>query len=265
MMHAAARCRPPMLLAACALLLAAGLARAGEAGECRLRVGWDPYEPYSYQADGDGPPLGFDIDVVSRVAEVNACTVTLQKLAWDEILAALEAGRIDITVGTGYKPDRAAWSYYSEPYRKEIVGLLVRAGTAERFAGEDLDAVFRSGLVFGKTTGDTYHEPARTAFARYPGQVRGPVAEDENVRRLLARAIDGFLIEVNVAGALTRRLRVADRVEFHPLVFQAGEYRLQMSRATVPAELALRIDAALQELKSSGWLEAAMRRHGIRQ
>ncbi|ANO51010.1 substrate-binding periplasmic protein [Woeseia oceani] len=234
----------------------------GAARDCHWRVAWDPYEPYSYSAGSD-LPLGFDIDVVTEVAARVGCTVSFEEMAWGKILEALESGAADVTVGTGYKNDRAAWSWYSESYRKEVIGLLVRSGTVADFPGTTVDEVLASGLVFGKTVDDMYAAPLESAFARYPAQIKDRVTEAENLQRLLEQSIDGFLIEVNVAAALIARLDAANAVEFHRMKFDAGTYRLQMSKKTVTPERLADVNAALQALAQSGWLERGIEAYGI--
>jgi polar amino acid transport system substrate-binding protein len=244
---------------------AGGPAAVGaEAAEpCQLHVAWDSYEPYSFSDDAKVPPKGYDIDVVSRVAGMIGCTLSFEELSWSEILVALREGRADITVGTGYKPERAVGSYFSESYRKEVIGLLVRVGTATTFAGDNLHDLLRSGLKFGKTTDDAYDSEIMQALAQYPDQVLEPVSEADNLDRLLAKSIDGFLIEVNVGAALMRRAGVTDQLEFHPLAFDAGDYRLQMSKKTVTARRVAEINAAIQELAASGWLDRTIKAYGM--
>jgi len=237
-------------------------ARVDDTGGCELTVAWDPYEPYSY-ADGTDTPVGFDIDAVSKIAEMIGCSLTFVEMEWSDVLTALRNGEADMTIGTGYKQDRAVWSYYSEDYRKEVIGLLIRVGTAAEFAGGSLDNIFKTGLVFGKTTDDSYDRDAIAAFERYPTQALRPVSEEQNIGRLLGGSIDGFLIEVNVAAALIRKLEVRQKLEFHPLTFDAGAYRLQMSKKTVAVELVAQMNEAIQQLKSDGWFARALMKYGV--
>ncbi|HNP36193.1 MAG TPA: transporter substrate-binding domain-containing protein [Woeseiaceae bacterium] len=232
------------------------------AGTCDLRVAWDPYEPYSY-AIGDADPVGYDIDVVTRLAGLLGCQLSFTEMSWSEVLQALEAGNVDVAVGTGYKKERAEWSWYSESYRKEVLGLMVRKGASETLPAASLEELFRQGFIFGKTIDDTYSATMETTFAEFPDLVRPRVSEEENLRRLLEGSIDGVLIEVNVGSALATRLGVAEELEFHPLAFDAGEYRLQMSKASVSEKTVLRLDAAIQQLNASGWLTEALRKYSI--
>ena len=251
-----------LLTFACCFCPLSSWARVDDTEGCKLTVAWDPYEPYSY-SDGSDTPVGFDIEVVSKVAGMIGCSLTFIELEWGDVLTALQNGRADIAIGTGYHTDRATWSYYSESYRKEILGLLVRDGTAGEFAGGSLDEIFRTGFIFGKTNDDTYDQDENAVFERYPPQVRGRVSEEQNIGRLLAGSIDGILIEVNVAGALIRKMDASQKVEFHPLTFEAGDYRLQLSKKTVPADGFAQINEAIQQLKSDGWFARTMRKYGI--
>jgi ABC-type amino acid transport substrate-binding protein len=117
--------------------------------------------------------------------------------------------------------------------------------------------------LFGKTAEDTYGARLEAIFATYQDQVRLGVNEEENVRRLLGGSIDGFLVEVYVGAAVASRLGSADAVEYHPLNFDAGTYRLQMSRQTVSAERLGAFNAAIQELAFNGWLADQMKYYDI--
>lgn len=252
----------------CVAVLAIALASCGvdsapsDSGTCELRVAWDPYEPYSY-AEGSGDPMGFDIEVVKKVAEEIQCSLTFREMPWNDILLALEDGSTDITIGTGFKPERAEWSWYSESYRDEVIGLLMRKESAARFPGDSLDTLLAGGLLLGKTTDDTYDAATETVFAKYPAQVLGRVSEAGNLERLLDGTIDTFLVEINVAAALAKRRGVVDRIEFHPLEFPAGAYRLQMSKKTVSPDRVAAINAAIQRLVASGWTERTLQTYGI--
>lgn len=229
---------------------------------CELRVAWDPYEPYSYSA-ADGRPIGYDIDVVKRVANEIDCTVTFTEMAWSDILIALQNGSVDVTVGTGFKQARSDWSWYSESYRDELIGLLMRSGDAGRFPGNSIEELLRGGMLFGKTTDDTYDSAKEAVFKKYGEQVLARVSEAENLDRLLDKSIDSYLIEVNVAAAMINNKDMADRVEFHPLVFPDGAYRLQMSKKTISADRVAEINAAIQRLLQSGWLSEALEAYSI--
>lgn len=255
--------RTALCLLAALILAACAQDADNQAGTaCELHVAWDPYEPYSYKSSG-AKPVGYDIDVINKVAGIIGCTLHFSEMAWSEVLTALEAGDVDLAVGTGYKQSRAEWSWYSESYRKEVLGLLVRAGAPEVFYGSSMDELFRQGFVFGKTTDDTYSEAIQETFERHPDLLRPRVSEEQNLLRLLDGSVDGVLIEVNVGSALARKLGVADQLEFHPLAFSAGEYRLQLSKATVTARTVVQVNAAIQQLAASGWLADALREYGI--
>ena len=257
--------RPAALFFACCALFAGACdsALVSDPVEiCHLRVAWDPYEPYSYTGGG-GAPAGYDIDVVTEVAGTIDCELSFTELAWNDVLLALQSGDADIAVGTGYKADRSEWSWYSESYRREVIGLMVRAGTSEQFRGDSFASVLQSGLTFGMTTDDTYDASMTAAFEAFQGQVRPRADEPTNIHRLLDDTIDGFLVEVNVGAAIALKLNAADQIEFHPLAFDAGAYRFQMSKVTISTERLAEINAAIQELDAAGWLASRLDAYGI--
>ena len=53
------------------------------------------YKPYSY-IDTDGNPVGFDVDSIKWIAEQKGFEVEVIPVAWDGIIPALQAGKIDM-------------------------------------------------------------------------------------------------------------------------------------------------------------------------
>lgn len=75
------------------------------------------YRPFSFHEGGSGPLTGYDVDVVTAVAEKLGVTVEFQETQWDGIFAGLEAGRFDVIANqVSINDEREAKYDLSEPY-----------------------------------------------------------------------------------------------------------------------------------------------------
>lgn len=93
-----------------------------ERGE--LCVGIDPgYKPFAWE-DEKGNIVGFDIDVVEKMAKEMGVELVLVKIEWDEIIPALLDKKIDIIMsGMTITPDRNLKINFADPYI--VVGQTV--------------------------------------------------------------------------------------------------------------------------------------------
>lgn len=80
-------------------------------------VGIDvPYPPFSY-IDEKGNPTGFDVESMKWIAENQGFEVEFQQVAWDGIIPALQAEKIDIIYsGMTITDERAEKVAFSNPY-----------------------------------------------------------------------------------------------------------------------------------------------------
>jgi cystine transport system substrate-binding protein len=76
------------------------------------------YRPFSFHADGGtGDLTGFDVDVITAVAEKLDLKLEFQETQWDAIFAGLDAGRFDVIANqVTINDERSAKYLFSEPY-----------------------------------------------------------------------------------------------------------------------------------------------------
>ena len=92
------------------------------------------YPPYSY-IDENGKAVGFDVESIQWIAEQKGFEVEIAPTAWDGIIPALLAGKIDMVYsGMSVTPDREAKVTFSNPYWKVNQGLVGKAGTTATVA-----------------------------------------------------------------------------------------------------------------------------------
>jgi polar amino acid transport system substrate-binding protein len=147
------------LVVLCLLLAAAGCtgsqkpaspAAAGTAEKTYI-VGIDgQYQPFSY-VDSNGNAQGFDVDAMRWIAEKKGMKVTFSPTAWDGIIPALQARKIDlIYAGMTITPERAEQVNFSIPYWEVNQDVVARAGS-----NLTLDEVKAGKAVIGTQSGCT--------------------------------------------------------------------------------------------------------------
>jgi polar amino acid transport system substrate-binding protein len=236
---------------------------ASAAEPCTLRVGWEPYAPFTF-ADEKGKVTGADIDLITAIAEQIGCTVVPVELPWARILKEVEQGTLDVSTSTSRTPERDQWALFSKPYRETEIAIYVRRGETPRFALDGLADIPAQRLRLGVIV-DYYYGEALAEAASDPGfaaWVDGAPDYPTNIRKLVSGRIDGFLVEdVAVIEAELARMGLSDRVERYPLRIPGEKLHFMFSRRTVEPELVAQVDAALAQWRADGRLNAIVAKY----
>ena len=92
-----------------------------------------PYPPFEFQDDA-GKWTGFDIDIISAVAQRYGLTVEVSKQPFDSILVAVGAGTCDLVASAvTITEERAKNVLFSDAYFDADQSLLVRTEDAETY------------------------------------------------------------------------------------------------------------------------------------
>jgi cystine transport system substrate-binding protein len=110
-----------------------------------LTVGTEgTYRPFSFHEDGSGALTGYDVEVITAVAEKMGVEAEFQETQWDAIFAGLEAGRFDVIANQVSITDERREAYdFSEPYTVSSGVIVTTADNTDISSFEDLS---------GKTT-----------------------------------------------------------------------------------------------------------------
>jgi len=124
---------------------------AGATATASYVVGIDgEYPPYSF-IDANGDAQGFDVESIKWIAEQQGFDVTIQPVAWDGIITALLAGKIDMVYsGMTITPERAEVVTFSVPYWQVNQSVATHDDTA--FTMDDFMA---GDLMIGAQRGTT--------------------------------------------------------------------------------------------------------------
>jgi polar amino acid transport system substrate-binding protein len=243
-------------LAWVAVMLAPLAALAAE--PCTLRVGWEPYAPFTF-ADDQGEATGADIDLIKAIGDEIGCSVVPVELPWARIVREVEQGTLDVSTSTSWTPEREQWALFSEPYRESATAIYVRRGEIPRFALQQLADVpaqkLRLGVIvdyyYGEAVAEAVSDPAFAAW------LDGAPDYATNIRKLVSGRIDGFLVEdIAVMEAELERMGMSERVERYPLRIPGEKLRFMFSRKTVEPDTVAKVDAAVAEMRADGRLAA---------
>ena len=142
-----------LLLAAagCSSTPSAPAGQANPATQKTLVVGVDgEYTPFSYM-DPSGNVVGFDVDSMRWIAQKKGLDVKFQPVAWDGIIPALQAKKIDlIYAGMTITPERAEQVNFSIPYWEVNQDVVARNDSAVT-----LDDVKAGKAIVGAQSGCT--------------------------------------------------------------------------------------------------------------
>lgn len=108
------------------------------------------YPPYSY-IEADGTALGFDVDSIRWIAEKKGFDVKFQPMAWDGIIPALQAGKIDMVYsGMTITDERKEMVSFSNPYWKVNQSVAVY-----KESEKTMDEFMAGKLIMGAQRGTT--------------------------------------------------------------------------------------------------------------
>ncbi len=109
------------------------------------------FEPFDYLKNGE--IVGFDIDLANEIAKDQGKELRVEDMAFDGLITALQAGRVDMVVaGLSVTEDRAKSVNFSDPYYEASQMIIVRKDNLEIKTKADLENK-RIGVQLG-TTGD---------------------------------------------------------------------------------------------------------------
>src|SRR5699024_5294960 len=112
------------------------------------------YVPFEYLDEESGELVGFDIDLITALAEEAEIEIEFEVLEFDGIVAGISSGRFDIAIaGMTITEERQESIDFTQPYYEAGLILAVKEGTEDIQSIDEVD-----GKVVETRTGSTSQE-----------------------------------------------------------------------------------------------------------
>jgi ABC-type amino acid transport substrate-binding protein len=124
-----------LMLAAAAVVGGAVQPTLADSAFTKIHMGADPhFRPLSF-VDADGKLIGFDVDFAKVLAEHMAIPLEYEGIAWDGIIPALQAGKINAITAIVITDERKKVVAFSQPIMKQTIIGVVRADASKKGVG----------------------------------------------------------------------------------------------------------------------------------
>ncbi|MDO4636301.1 MAG: cystine ABC transporter substrate-binding protein [Lautropia sp.] len=202
------------------------------------------YPPFNYQ-DENGQFVGFEIDLGNALAQAMGLKASFQPTKWDGLLAALDAGRIDVIINQVTISEARQKKYnFSQPYT--VSGI--QAVTRRQDAGSLPTPEALSGRKIGVGLGTNYEEWARHTI---PGvDIRTYEDDPTKNQDLAVGRLDAVLVD---------RLAALYQVKHSHNRFALGGPAFSHQESGIPTrksdkQLLAALNHALDQLRAQGTL-----------
>ncbi|MEO0410872.1 MAG: transporter substrate-binding domain-containing protein [Pseudomonadota bacterium] len=128
-----------------------------------MNIGVSMFLPWTME--GKEGLIGFEIDVARKVAADLGVTPNFIITPWDDILPALQEGKIDlISAGISITAKRTLQVSFSSPYSSDGTSIVANRALTAKFLG--LEDFNRPQVSIAAVRGTVYGDVARAKFAR---------------------------------------------------------------------------------------------------
>lgn len=142
-----------------------------------VKIGVSAFVPWTV-VKPDGELLGFEVDVGEKIASDMGVKAEFRVYEWDQIIAALQKGEIDmIAAGMAITPQRALQVAFSNPYFASGVTLAANIGATKDI--DSLEALNQPGMTIVTVSGTLAHDVASRVFGESDLMVVASATEAE--------------------------------------------------------------------------------------
>lgn len=214
-----------------------------------LIVGTEPtFPPFEMTDEKTGDIIGFDIDLIKKIAEDQGFKVEIQSIGFDGLIPALQSGQIDIIAsGMTISEERKEEVAFSDAYINAGLALAVAESNQDVKSVEDL-----KGLTVGVQIGSTGSMEAEKLFEQgLVGEVKTYNTVDIVMMELSNGGIDAIINDLPVTSAYIAKQPGNARIVGDPLTSESYGFAVRKD----DKDLVAKINAGLAALKESGFYE----------
>jgi len=215
--------------------------------------------PYATGPRG-GELTGLEVDLAHEVGRVLGRPVRVVDLSWDDLIAGLTNGRVDVVMaGVTVTPERSMRFAFAEPYLRTRIAALVRRTDRKRYGGPD--AVCKSPIdvgVMAGTTGELYVRERCPAMIIRPYPSATAAVQELQTRRVDAVVHDGPVLAYLMAQNSSELELVPTRIADERLAWMVRRDDQVLLRDLNHALATLRSDGTLDHILHQ-WVPAIER------
>jgi polar amino acid transport system substrate-binding protein len=209
------------------------------------------FPPFEYVEEGE--IVGFDIDLVKEIAELQGFEVEFRDISFDSLIPGLASGSFDlVAAGMTITDARKEVVAFSDPYYSANQSVLVHQDSEE-----DLTILFGDndiGVQTG-TTGDTWVREKLIDRDILNGDIRNYDSYVFVIRDLANKNIDAAVLDKPVAETYSKNNPVKVVAE----VITGEEYGIAVSKNN--AELQEKINAGLAKVIENGTMDELIEKY----
>lgn len=218
----------------------------------KLVVGTAITRPFEYY-DDNGELVGFDVDLMTLLANRLNVTIEWREMAFADLLIELDAGHVDMVIAAMYiRPDREELVDMSQPYLATGLSMAVHTDTTAINSFEDL-----GGRTLGVKEGST-----GAAYAQSLIDEQG-IAIDLRIYTDTLDSLDD-LANGHIDAVFNDRLNTLIYIQDHPTVRLQGDVfdpaGLGISVKSGDHDLLAFVNSSLDALQASGDIDRLFNR-----
>ncbi len=223
--------------------------------ECKLTVGWEPWEPYQFK-NSSGTLSGVDIEIIQAAFEESGCTVEFKEMIWEKQLASIEDGSLNIAIGASILPGRQKYANFSQDYRDETFSLFFLKGGNDKYKIRTLEDLTKYNIKIGTVRGYFYGKEFDRAIKNPNFKAIIEEADDDetNIKKLDDEKIQALLIDPFVGIGQLKKMKLINKVDKSSLTLISGSIHIMFSKKTVGRDIIKTFNKGLQKIKKNGKL-----------
>jgi len=224
-----------------------------ETHECKLRLGYEAWEPYQYTAL-DQKAAGLDIEIIAAVSKDMGCQLVTTQGTWVDLVAQLRDGTIDLLAGASKTPAREQFAYFSAPYRQEQFQLFVLTAKSASMPESTLSDFIAKGHKVGIISEYVYGDELSSLSQDPQKKVQFVEASlgELNIARLMDGDIEGMLEDSFVARSMLRRKGLSDQIGPQGITLQSNDVCVMFSKSAVSESTVMKFNQSLQNIRNNG-------------
>ncbi len=218
-------------------------------------VGWELWYPYQFH-NKENELTGVDIEIFNLISKKANMSISYVELPWQRHLMYIKSGMVDIAFGASLTKDREKTAYFSLPYRKELVRLFVKKGTAQSINLAKLSDLIGSEYLIGVENGYYYGKEYEklAAMPEFMSRISAVLDIEQNVRMLMKGHIDGFLADPITMQSFVKKYKFQNEFETHSLPIYQSDIYIMLSKKTCSLDDLSKVNAAIVALQKDGSL-----------